>query len=69
MGENLMDASILMSFNKLKNIVRDGGLDTEEGLALVSKSLGAFRVFVLSCLSCLSYQIHFFFSVFFAPGL
>lgn len=36
MGENLIDVSILMTFNKLKNIVKDAGLSTEGGLELVS---------------------------------
>ena len=43
MGENLMDASILMTFNKLKNIVKDAGISPEDGVALV-------RFRPLSCL-------------------
>eukprot|EP00752_Nemacystus_decipiens_P009062 g8091.t1 len=37
MGENLMDVSILMKFNKLKNIVKDAGLTTEDGVALIAR--------------------------------
>lgn len=36
MGENLMDISVLMRFNKLKNIVKKADLSPEEGQALVS---------------------------------
>lgn len=31
-----MDASILLTFNKLKNIVKNAGLNPEEGVAMVS---------------------------------
>eukprot|EP00903_Cladosiphon_okamuranus_P015589 g14394.t1 len=37
MGENLMDVSILMTFNKLKKIVKDAGLSSEEGMALIAR--------------------------------
>lgn len=35
MGEGLMDVSILMTFNKLKKIVKTAGLSPEDGLAMV----------------------------------
>ncbi|CAM9134525.1 unnamed protein product [Ectocarpus sp. 12 AP-2014] len=37
MGENLMDISVLMTFNKLKNIVKKADLSPEEGLALIAR--------------------------------
>eukprot|EP00903_Cladosiphon_okamuranus_P020900 g19193.t1 len=37
MGENLMDVAILMTFNKLKNIIKDAGLSFEEGMALIAR--------------------------------
>ncbi len=36
MGGDLMDVSILLSFNKLKKIVKDAGLSDEDGHAMVS---------------------------------
>ncbi|CAM9223724.1 unnamed protein product, partial [Ectocarpus sp. 8 AP-2014] len=37
MGENLMDISVLMTFNKLKNIVKKADLSPEEGEALIAR--------------------------------
>ncbi|CBJ34141.1 conserved unknown protein [Ectocarpus siliculosus] len=37
MGENLMDISVLMTFNKLKNIVKKADLSPEEGQALIAR--------------------------------
>lgn len=36
MGENMMDISVLLTFNKLKNIIKEADLSTEGGQALVS---------------------------------
>lgn len=52
MGENLIDISVLMTFNKLKNIIKKGGLTTDEGLALVSHVLEVARRCRFMCYAC-----------------
>lgn len=37
MGEDLMDASILLSFNKLRTIVKRAGISGEDAQALVRR--------------------------------
>lgn len=44
MGDKLMDASILLSFNKLKTIVKRAGLSGEDAQALVRRETPTWRM-------------------------